>query len=58
MKKILAVIAFVFAAQYAWSELEIHEQFAPFGTGGDTILTQAFENRQSSLQVEGKGTER
>ena len=56
MKKILVVIAFVFAAQYVWSEFGTHEQFAHFETGGDTILAQAFENRQSNLQVEGEGT--
>lgn len=55
MKKLVAVIVVAFLAQYAWNDLGLRERFQPVSADADTVLTQAFENRQSDLQVRGEG---
>ena len=55
MKKILTIVALLFLAQFAWNDLGIREQFGASGAGTDAVLRQAFEKRQSNLQVEGEG---
>jgi hypothetical protein len=55
VKKILTIVALLFLAQYAWNDLGIREQFGASSAGTDAVLGQAFEKRQSNLQVEGEG---
>ena len=55
MKKLIAVIVVAFLAQYAWNDLGLGEHLQRAGTEADAVLAQAFENRQSDLQVRGEG---
>ena len=55
MKKLVAIIVVAFLAQYAWNDLGLRERLQHTGTNADTDLAQAFENRQSDVQVSGEG---
>lgn len=55
MKKLVAIIILVFLAQYAWNGLGLGEQLGLSGSNADAVLTKAFENRESNLQIKGEG---
>ena len=55
MKKLLSVVVLAYLAQYAWNELGLSATLDLRGAGTDSVLAQAFENRQSNLQVRGSG---
>jgi len=57
MKKVIPVIVLViaFLAQYAWNDVGLSEQPGTSASNGDAVLVQAFEAKQSNLQVKGAG---
>lgn len=55
MKKVVTVLVIGFLAQYVWNNLGLREQPGASGSGIDAVLSQAFESRQSNLQVKGEG---
>ena len=55
MKAALIIFAFVFLAQYIWQTNEYSVHSGEPVAASDLVLAQAFENRQSNLQVEGSG---
>jgi hypothetical protein len=55
MKKILIVVVIAVLAHYAWTDLNLGERFGLSPARTDSALTQAFERRQSNLQVRGEG---
>jgi hypothetical protein len=55
VKKILAIAVVACLAYFAWNDPALREQLQPASAGTDAVLAQAFENRQSDLQVRGEG---
>lgn len=55
MKKVLTILVIAFVAQYAWNDLGLRERLAPSVGNADRVLSQAFKQRQSDLQVRGIG---
>jgi hypothetical protein len=56
MKKVATVLVLAFLVQYAWNDIGIGEKIGLASSGSDSVLAQAFERRQTNLQVEGNGT--
>jgi molybdopterin converting factor small subunit len=55
MKKLIAVIVVAVLALYAWNDPGLRERLHYAGPDTDAVLTRAFENRQSDVQVSGEG---
>ena len=55
MKKLIAIIVVAFLAQYAWNDPGLREHLQRVSADADADLAQAFQNRQSDLQVRGEG---
>jgi hypothetical protein len=55
MKKLIAVIVVAVLALYAWNDPGLRERLHYAGSDADAVLTRAFENRQSDVQVSGEG---
>jgi len=56
VKKLVTILLVAFLAQYAWNDLGLRDSLGSTGSNADVILAEALENRQSNLQVQGKGT--
>lgn len=55
LKKVLSIVAILIAAYYVWNDLELEDHIGSQGSSGDSVLEEAFEQRQSDLQVQGSG---
>jgi hypothetical protein len=55
MQRLLPLIIFSGIAFFAWNEFGLSKLVVGAGSGSDQILTAAFQNRTSDLQVEGRG---
>ena len=55
MKKLVAIIIVALLALYAWHDLGPNDRVRHAAVDADAVLRQAFENRQSDLQVSGEG---
>ena len=55
MQRVLPIIIISGIAFFAWNELGLNKLVVGAGSGSDQILTAAFQNRTSDLQVEGRG---
>ena len=55
MKKVAIVVIIAFLANYAWNDLSLGDRFGLHGSDTSSVLAQAFDNRQSNVQVKGAG---
>ncbi|MGI9316994.1 MAG: DUF3465 domain-containing protein [bacterium] len=55
MRRVLSIVAILFVAFYAWNDLELTDRIGVPISSGDSVLEEAFEQRQSDLQVKGSG---
>jgi hypothetical protein len=55
VKRIAIVVVLAFLAQYLWNYPGFGEAAAPSSSGTDSVLAQAFQQRQGNLQVQGMG---
>ncbi|MBT8434935.1 MAG: DUF3465 domain-containing protein [Gammaproteobacteria bacterium] len=53
--RVLSILAILFVAFYAWNDRELKDHVVTPGSSGDTVLEEAFEQRQGNLQVQGSG---
>ena len=54
-KKVLSIVAILIAASYVWNDLGLEDRFGFTSPSGDSVLEEAFKQRQSDLQVQGRG---
>ena len=55
LKRALSIVAILIAAYYFWNDLGLENPIGSPGSPGDSVLEEAFEQRQSDLQVQGSG---
>jgi len=55
MKKILSVVLILFVAFYVWNDSGLKDRVGFPDSSGGSVLAEAFERRQSNLQVQGSG---
>lgn len=55
LRRGLSIVAILFLAFYAWNDRQTKDHIGAPGSSGDSILEEAFEQRQSDLQVQGSG---
>lgn len=55
MKKLVTIVVLGLLAQFAWNDLGLGERFGIAPSSSGSTISQAYERRQSDLQVEGEG---
>jgi len=55
LKRVLSLVAILIAAYYVWNDLGLEDRIGSPSSSGDSVLEEAFEQRQSDLQVQGSG---
>ena len=55
IKNAVSIIAVLIVASYVWNDLGQDDRLGFPGSSGDSVLEQAFEQRQSDIQVQGSG---
>ena len=54
-KRVLSIVAILIAAYYVWYDPGLEDHIGYPGSSEDSVLEEAFEQRQSDLQVQGSG---
>ena len=55
LKRALSIVAILIAAYYLWNDLGPEDRIGSPGSSADSVLEEAFKQRQSDLQVQGSG---